>query len=216
MKLPDKLDTIANVAVLVGLGIFLFGPDGIVYEKWTEWRRSVEEERRVDRHWEALTRLGARLDDGSSRVAVVEFADYQCPYCARAHRTLERWLSRNDVGVAYRHLPLDIHPRAEGAARASICAQEQGRFKAMHRRLFSSSQWEEDGDWRRVAREAGVPDLERFARCLQSDRATERLRRDSALAGKLGIEGTLTFVHEGGIVSGSPSAETLAEFTASN
>lgn len=65
MKTPKHLETIANVAVLVGLGVFLFGPDGVLLEKWDEWRRSERVRQEVAREWDALVGEGPRLARGT-------------------------------------------------------------------------------------------------------------------------------------------------------
>ncbi len=67
---------------------------------------------------------------------------------ADARQAAAEFIAQNpEVGVAYRHLPLPIHPAAEGAARAAICAQRQRRFEEMHARLFETARWHSDTLW---------------------------------------------------------------------
>lgn len=77
----------------------------------------------------------------NAKVIIVEFSDFECPFCARAYSTVKQIQADypNDVAIAYKHLPLtQIHPNAERAAQASVCAQEQGKFWEYHDKLFES------------------------------------------------------------------------------
>jgi protein-disulfide isomerase len=115
-----------------------------------------------------------------------------------------------DVGIVFRHLPLPWHVAAEPAARAAICAEQQGYFRAFHDFLFTTASWETDQDWVKVARTVSVPDLAGFSRCLLSPAAEERLRTDAELAGLLHITGTPTFVTERRIAQGMQADSSLA------
>ena len=109
--------------------------------------------------------------------------------------------------MIYRHLPLPFHPAAEGAARASICAERQGRFREMYDRLFGTEAWLSDTNWNREAESAGVPDLGRFGNCLHDIDTDRRLAVDRNLAEALAVAGTPTFVHRKGIFVGILSRE---------
>ena len=78
----------------------------------------------------------------NAKVTIVEFSDFECPYCARAFPTVQQILKEypNDVKFVYKHLPLNnIHPKAQKAAEAAACAQDQGKFWEYHDKLFSSA-----------------------------------------------------------------------------
>ena len=72
-------------------------------------------------------------------VRIVEFSDFQCPFCARAYPTMKALLEKygDKVSLEYRHYPLSFHPYAQKAAEASECAGEQGKFWEMHDKMFS-------------------------------------------------------------------------------
>lgn len=81
--------------------------------------------------------LGSR----DSKVIIIEFSDFECPFCARAYATVKQIQADypNDVAISYKHLPLtQLHPNAERAAQAAVCAQEQGKFWEYHDKLFES------------------------------------------------------------------------------
>jgi protein-disulfide isomerase len=88
-----------------------------------------------------LPRLNVRGDPGATTV-VIEFTDFQCPFCGRHAREVfpaveKEFVETGEIRWAVRHLPLDIHPAAHDAARAALCAGEQHRYWPMHERLFA-------------------------------------------------------------------------------
>ena len=92
--------------------------------------------------WESIARAGNSLGANSAPVRVVEFSDFQCPFCARAEKVLRRLREQNPstLRIAYLHFPLTaIHPSAYPAAITSECAARQKRFQAYHDSLFNHS-----------------------------------------------------------------------------
>ena len=212
MKPADVLNVNINLAVVGVLGFLLLRPGGPV-RSWIDARRaSAESLRHIADVWEDLTGEGERLGNGTAAVLVVEFADYECVYCRRQHEVLTRFLgSHPEVAVVYRHLPLEGHDAAQGAARAAVCAGHQDRFTQIHEQLYAEGTWQADSNWAALAERAGLPDLAAFADCIVSDETTARLEEDLRFASVLGIRGTPTFVHRGGIHTGMISDSTLLE-----
>ncbi len=146
-------------------------------------------------------------------VVVVEFVDYQCPFCLKAQSEVIPALREqfpDDVRVEIRHLPLEIHPAAAAAARAAITAGEQGKFGEFHEALFA----EERGSlgfstFERIAEELGL-DLERFKRDFQTRAVGDQLAADVLLARRLGVQGTPGFFVNGRYVDGARNAATFA------
>jgi protein-disulfide isomerase len=99
---------------------------------------------------------------------------------------------------------------AEGAARSVICAEDQGAFKSLHDHFFETSDWVSDTNWLAAARAAGVPDLTRFDDCMRSASTNGRIEKDRALAVRLRIRGTPTFVTKDRIIFGFVSDTALA------
>lgn len=160
------------------------------------WLRERTTRKVLRRDWTALADSPDRLGASNKDVRAVVFLDFECPFCVAQWPKLDSLLvvHPNVVAIAVRHLPLPMHPAAEGAARASICAGRQGRFSAIARELFTHRQWHEDRDWSREARSAGVPDIAEFRECLRAPTTISRLATDSAFAHDLGISATPTFV----------------------
>jgi len=171
----------------------------------------------VRSHWAQLRSSGSRLGSATASTAIVEFSDYECPFCRRSDSVVADFLSRrSDVALVYRHLPLtELHPRAEDAARLAICAGTQNKFPEMHEFLMAmvSGPTLSDSRLRRAAAAVGIPDPGELTRCLYSESTQETLDTDRALATAIGIQGTPVFVSQHGVhrgeVFGSADLEAL-------
>jgi protein-disulfide isomerase len=131
-------------------------------------------------------------------VTVVEFTDYQCPYCRRFTQTTFPLLKRDfiDTGKVrwvVRDLPLAFHKNARKAGQSVHCANEQGKFWEMRDMLFKNSANLENEHLHGYAEQIGL-DVTAFDDCLASDRYMNEMDKDSAEAKRVGITGTPTFV----------------------
>lgn len=199
-----------DLAVLAVAVIVLARSTPSLNSWWEERKARIETEKTIADMWTELIEDGARLGTGTDEV-IIEFADYQCPYCGLAHKVLDELLAANsDLAVVYRHMPLTrIHPRAAEAARASICAEQTGFFNEVHTFLYETDDWADESDWVRIAGEAGIVDPTSFMDCLDSDATRNRLARDRRLAERLGLRATPSFVGPGGIHVGVLDPQSL-------
>jgi len=147
---------------------------------------------------EPLSLEGAELlGSPHAKVAIIEFSDFECPFCATfSQKTLPAlmadYIDANKVRLAFRHLPMAaIHPRARPAAEWASCAGAQGKFWPLHDSLFRDPKKLSDDDLKGYAESVGL-DGERLAVCVRDD-APARVRADAQLARSLGILGTPTF-----------------------
>jgi protein-disulfide isomerase len=145
-------------------------------------------------------------------VTIVEFTDYQCPYCHRAQGTIEHILDKYEGKVRLVHLdyPLGFHTGAIPAARAARCAGEQGRFWDYHRNLMTHKGALDDADL--AARAASLKlDAGAFRRCLASDRHDAAIHAELDLGSGVGVTGTPAYFINGRMVSGAQPFSAFAD-----
>jgi protein-disulfide isomerase len=144
------------------------------------------------------------LDGSPSRgperplVTVVEFADFECPFCQHLAPSLDAlWEKRKGaMRFVFKYMPLAVHPHGELAARAAIAADRQGKFWEMHRRLFGAGSHLEERDLDAYASDLGL-NLETFHADMRSPSTGQRLDADRKLADELGVKGTPTLFING-------------------
>jgi protein-disulfide isomerase len=157
-----------------------------------------------------VTGGGAAFTRGPVRapVTVVEFSDFQCPYCRSVQPALKQVVEGygDKVRLIFKHLPLtDLHPRAMPAALAAFCAGEQDAFWRYHDALFDSDDLSHEWLGKTAAR-LGL-NLPRFESCLDSEKARSAVLGDAREARRLGINATPAFVINGKLLSGAVSFE---------
>ncbi|HEY1692070.1 MAG TPA: thioredoxin domain-containing protein [Polyangiaceae bacterium] len=156
------------------------------------------------RRFDASSSSGIPLAGSPSRgpenahVVLVEFADFECPFCQKVAPQLDAtWEKRKDaVRFVYKYMPLSMHPRGEAVARAAIAAQMQGKFWEMHHLLFANPEHHEPPDLEKYATAIGL-DVDRFRADMQSEAATKRIADDRKLADDLKVHGTPTIFIDG-------------------
>ena len=147
-----------------------------------------------------------------AQVMLVEYGDFQCPYCARAHAALTKLMKQHDgkVALVYRHLPLsDLHPFAEKAAEAAEAAGAQGKFWEMHDALFENQGMLDEDTLPAVAANLGM-DAGRFARELDEGKHSARVQAEAKQAHALGASGTPSFFINGKRYHGDSDQASLA------
>jgi protein-disulfide isomerase len=143
-----------------------------------------------------------------ARVTLVEFTDYQCPYCRRAEETVSTLLQDYKTKVRFVHadFPLSFHDRAMIAARASHCAGEQGKFFTYRHELLMDPGTLSDADLKSRAGTVGL-DEKTFSSCLESDRHDAAIRAMADQGERFGVNATPTFFINGRKVTGMPKVE---------
>ena len=135
-------------------------------------------------------------------VTIVEFSDFQCPYCKQAAISLKPVMERygSNIRLVFKQMPLSIHPDAFKAAQASVCASEQGKFWEFHDLLFSSGDLSEQS-LKKYALNLGLR-MNEFNTCLGSETSAAVVRRDMQEAMRADVQGTPTFFVNGRIIRG--------------
>jgi protein-disulfide isomerase len=145
-------------------------------------------------------------------VVIVEFADYECPYCQRIHPDLKKLQDDfpGKVAVAFKDFPLPMHRNSGKAAEAARCAGEQGRFWDFHDVLFENTQRLEPAQLKEYARRLEL-DGARFDQCLDRGEQAAAVRSDLAQAQRLGLSGTPSLFINGRFLSGAVKYGALRE-----
>lgn len=140
-------------------------------------------------------------------VTIVEFSDFQCPYCKQAAISLNPVIEGygSNIRLVFKQMPLSIHPDAFKAAQASVCAGEQGKFWEFHDVLFSSGELSEQA-LKKYALNLGLK-MNEFNTCLSSETSAAVVRRDMQEAMRADVQGTPTFFVNGRIVRGIRNVE---------
>lgn len=165
--------------------------------------------------WESLTDRGHRKGPDDALVTIVEFADFQCPYCARAESEIEALMRAypDNVALVYRHFPLTkVHPHAKQAAIAAECAGDQGHFWEMTRELYSAQDSIGIVQWSWFAERINILNMDDFVACVENERFGGRIQEDIRAAKGLGANGTPTFVVNGKMFSGDPPGGSWDDF----
>ena len=139
-----------------------------------------------------------------AKIKIVEFFDYECPFCRRIQPTLNEVRRRypNDVAIIYRHFPLPYHSAAYPSAIASECANEQGKFEAYHATLFEHQDQATNIDWVGLARNVGIPDVTDFRECIEQNILSEKIYSDILLGESLEITAIPTLIVDGMVFQG--------------
>lgn len=143
-------------------------------------------------------------------VTIVEFSDYQCPYCQKAEPTVQEVLARypGKIRLVHRDFPLDNHQRAVPVSRAAYCAGEQGKFWEYHRNVYLKPADFSDEDLKKRAVEVGL-DATAFGTCYASNKHDETIRAAAGQGSSLGVTGTPTFFINGRMLVGAQPFEAF-------
>lgn len=176
-------------AILVACGV-------VVAVNWSKfWPPPGPEVPKQPVSLEGATLMG----DPAAPIVLIEWSDYQCPYCARAQEQVlpaieAAYIKTGRVQLAFRHNPLEsIHPHAAKAAEAALCARRQGRFWEMNTELFRASKTLGDAALTRHATAVGL-DVSAFSACLQGRVTSKQVAEDAKQATELGLTGTPAFL----------------------
>jgi protein-disulfide isomerase len=155
---------------------------------------------------------GASKGPATAPIEIIEFSDFQCPFCQRANPTVDQVLKTygDRVRFVYRHFPLGNHPNARPAAEASQCAAEQGKFWEYHDRLFANPTRLGDADLKQHAAALGL-DASKFNACADSRKYKAQVDADVQAGEEAGVSGTPAFFVNGRMLSGAQPFEAFKQ-----
>jgi protein-disulfide isomerase len=148
--------------------------------------------------------------DKNAPVTIVQWSDYQCPFCSRVEPTISKVMEeyKGKVRVVWRDLPLPFHPNALPSAIAARAAGEQGKFWEMHDKLFADQAHEDRPTFEKYAQELGL-NMTKFKAALDAQKGKEAIEADAAAGGKIGARGTPAFFVNGKFLSGAQPFEAF-------
>jgi protein-disulfide isomerase len=151
----------------------------------------------------------------TARVTVVEFSDFQCPYCAKAVGDVNAVMAKfpKDVRVIFKQFPLDTHSQAELAAEAALSAQAQGKFWEMHDKMYANFRSISRDKIFAWAKDLGL-DVKRFQADLDSHKYAARVASEEKQGEEAGVEGTPTFFIDGKRLNASFDLDTVGPLIA--
>lgn len=185
---------------------------------------AVTNNRAAERQAEELAKakeLRSQLEAGAAQfkgpasapVTIVEFSDFQCPFCSRVLPAIDETVKTfgDKVRVVFRQFPLEsIHPQARKAAEASLCAGDQGKFWEMHDALFADQKALEVAQLKEKAVKLGV-DGAKFNECLDGGKFSAQVQSDLELGNRVGVRGTPAIYVNGRFVDGAVGPEVLVK-----
>jgi protein-disulfide isomerase len=230
---PDEVaDAYANAASRTPVGI----PDGSDVRE--QIKTSLLAQKRANAFRSAVTELRAALSvdillqpppplrlgvtgsgpawgKSDAPLTIVEFADFECPYCRQLTATLDKVFAEygDKVQFSYRHLPLPNHRFAFKAAQASVCADQQGKFWDYHSKLFKATRELSTETLAEIARELKL-DPAQYAGCMSGEASRKIVSADVQEAMRLGITSTPTLFVNGRLVRGAAPPEELKKILA--
>jgi|SRR5580658_2523119 protein-disulfide isomerase len=157
----------------------------------------------------AVDATGPSRGKPDAPVTIVEFGDFQCPYCREAEGSLRTVMSRHpdQVRLIFRNLPLpSLHPNARVAAQAAVCAERQGKFWEMHDAMFENQSALSESALKDTAKRLGL-DSSGFSACLENPQTNGEVDSEEKAAAELDITGTPFFLINGRPLDGSVPVE---------
>jgi predicted DsbA family dithiol-disulfide isomerase len=155
---------------------------------------------------------GQSTGDSKAPVTIVEFSDFQCPFCSRAEETVKKVLEdyKGKVRLYYRDYPLPFHDKAQKASEAALCAADQGKYWEMHGKLFANQSALAVPQLKEHAKGLGL-DAGRFDKCLDSGEKAKMVEASKKAGDQAGVNGTPAFFINGRPLSGAVPIEKFKE-----
>lgn len=160
----------------------------------------------------AVEAIGPSKGPANAPITIVEFSDFECPFCSRINPTIDQVMAKygDKVRVVFRQFPLSFHANAEKAAQASLCANEQGKFWQLHDAMFANQRALGVDQLKAKAGELGL-DAAAFGTCLDSGRHAATVKADIEAGSAAGVSGTPALFINGRFINGAVPFEQVAD-----
>lgn len=216
LKNPWFYVSIIAVIVIIILAYSLIKPS--VIEETGSSFKEIEGQQQAPTQQNVINIDGdddAVLGDDDAPITIIEFSDYECPFCTRFYlNTLPQikseYIDTGKVKLIYRDYPLGFHANAQKAAEAAECAGEQGKYYEMHDKLFDEGVNGGVSSFKQYAKEIGLNAGE-FNECLDSGEMASEVQKDFQDGQRVGVRGTPTFFINGQYLSGAQPFEVFKQ-----
>jgi len=201
------LDVLTAIVLVVAV-YFLVRPGSELWRSVAQWSARRATSVAIRSHWDEAAALALPLYETGGAPQVIEFLDYECPFCRGAAATVDSAIAAG-VRVAVVHLPLSFHRLAKPAAITALCAAATGDFVKVHRILIHSISWQEEAT---STGEVAVGDsgiVSRISNCVATGGADDILTAHIALAETLDVTATPRFVSRSGSLYAPPTVAAL-------
>jgi protein-disulfide isomerase len=174
----------------------------------TDYFKTLEAKYKVDYKIEPIrvqvAATGPAKGPANAPVTIVEFSDFQCPFCSRLTPTMQEVEKKygDKVRVVFRQYPLPFHQNAQKAAEASLCAQDQGKFWEMHDAMFANQQELGVDQLKAKAAELGM-NADKFNKCVDSGEKAAAIQADQKAGSAAGVSGTPAMFINGRFINGA-------------
>jgi protein-disulfide isomerase len=154
----------------------------------------------------------AKKGSATAKIQIVEFSDFQCPFCSRVTEPLNKLKEKygDDIVIAFKHFPLDFHKEARPASHGSMCANDQGKFWEYHDKVFANQKALTDADLRKYAEEVQL-DMAKWDECMKAGTHQALIDAEMAEGRRAGVRGTPT-IYINGRRFNSPGGYTVDAF----
>jgi protein-disulfide isomerase len=151
------------------------------------------------------------MGPANAPITIVEFSDYQCPFCKRAEPAVKQVMDtyKDKIRLVFRDYPLPFHPDAKPAAEAAGCANAQGKFWEYHTKLWDSPSFKPE-DLKKIAGDVGL-DAAKFDACVKDGAMKAEVEKDMQEGQAVGVNGTPAFFINGRMLSGAQPFEKFKE-----
>ena len=155
---------------------------------------------------------GPSKGDANAPITIVEFSDFECPYCVRAEESVKKVMDtyKGKVRLVYRDYPLDFHPKAQKASEAALCAGDQGKYWDMHAKLFANQKALDVPQLKQHAKDVGV-ESGKFDKCLDGGDKAKDVAAHKKAGEEAGVTGTPAFFINGRPLTGAQPFEKFKE-----
>jgi protein-disulfide isomerase len=162
-------------------------------------------------NWKSLLQGGHHLGKADAPVKIIEFSDFQCPYCKQLEPNLRAVLKKfsSEVEFVYYDFPLPMHPQAFPAAIAAECSMHEGKFFKYHDLLYQKQLSFDKRLWDEIAKQAGIKNLKKFNQCLNDSSIHTLITKEKKQGLNIGIHATPTLIINGEMITGVVSKNQL-------